>query len=205
MAERQFFRISARGVGWSRVEFVWRCRLNYCFHTNNFTNGDVTYNVLLALNLRLPFFQSSNPTYVRTPQMTRFPLKMHSTTLRTSAKGVETANGFLLDNLGYIYMLMPPQNAIYIYKSALRCPMACCLKADSHNSSTTFQAKPYVRGLSIVWPDSANVGFDGCIYFNISQLPYQPDGNNGRQCSGLILRSKLPDVVNRNMTLGLSS
>ncbi|PBP24835.1 major royal jelly protein [Diplocarpon rosae] len=70
------------------------------------------------------------------------------------------ANGFSSDSLGNVYMLMPSSNAIYIY------------------NDTTLQAKPYVRDPRIIWPDSANVGFDGYIYFNINQLPYQPDWNN---------------------------
>jgi hypothetical protein len=72
-------------------------------------------------------------------------------------------------------------------------------------SSTTLQAEPYVRDPRIIWPDSANVGFDGYIYFNINQLPYQPDWNDGvdrRQHPGLILRSKLPDGAGKNMILG---
>jgi len=100
------------------------------------------------------------------------------------------ANGFSSDSLGNVYMLMPTDNAIYIY------------------NDTTLQAKPYVRDPRIIWPDSANVGFDGYIYFNINQLPYQPDWNDGvdgRQYPGLILRSKLPDGANKNMILGAST
>ena len=49
------------------------------------------------------------------------------------------------------------------------------------------------------------MGFDGHIYFNINQLPYQPDWNDGvdyRQYPGLILRSKLPDGANKSLVLG---
>ncbi|KAF4636930.1 hypothetical protein G7Y89_g1166 [Cudoniella acicularis] len=60
------------------------------------------------------------------------------------------------------------------------------------DSSTILQTTPYVRDPRIIWPDSANVGFDGYIYFNINQLPYQPDWNDGidgRQYPGLVLRT----------------
>lgn len=53
-----------------------------------------------------------------------------------------------------------------------------------------------IREFRIIWPDSANTGFDGYLYFNINQLPYQPSWNNGtdlRQHPGLILRTKLPN------------
>ncbi|RFU23682.1 hypothetical protein B7463_g12657, partial [Scytalidium lignicola] len=88
------------------------------------------------------------------------------------------ANGFSGDSNGNVYMLMPEHNAIYIYNSTIR------------------QALPYVRDPRIIWPDSANAGWDGYLYYNINQLPYQADWNNGvdkRQYPGLILRSKLAD------------
>ncbi|KAI4131628.1 MAG: hypothetical protein LQ338_001142 [Usnochroma carphineum] len=88
------------------------------------------------------------------------------------------ANGFAGDSNGAVYMLMPEQNAINVY------------------NSTTLQTELFVRDPRIIWPDSANVGFDGYIYFNINQLPYQPTWNNGtdlRQHPGLILRAKLPN------------
>ncbi|KAL2067741.1 hypothetical protein VTL71DRAFT_15837 [Oculimacula yallundae] len=100
------------------------------------------------------------------------------------------ANGFASDSLGNVYMLMPSSNAIYIY------------------NDTTLQTEPYVQDPRIIWPDSANVGFDGYIYFNINQLPYQPnwnDGVDGRQHPGLILRSKLPNGAGKNMLLGPAS
>lgn len=96
------------------------------------------------------------------------------------------ANGFSADSNGAVYMLMPEQNAIYIY------------------NSTTLQAEPYIRDPRIIWPDSSNVGFDGYIYFNINQLPYQPDWNNGtdlRQYPGVILRSKLPNNGTKSTVL----
>lgn len=52
---------------------------------------------------------------------------------------------------------------------------------------------------------SANVGFDGYIYVNINQLPYQPDWNEGvdkREYPGLILRAKLPDGATKSTVLG---
>lgn len=97
------------------------------------------------------------------------------------------ANGFASDSNGAVYMLMPEQNAINIY------------------NTTTLQAEAYVRDPRIIWPDSANVGFDGYIYFNINQLPYQPDWNNGtdlRQYPGVILRSKLPNNGTKSTVLG---
>lgn len=96
-------------------------------------------------------------------------------------------NGFSSDNLGNVYMLMPEHNAIYIY------------------NDTTLQSTPYIRDPRIVWPDSANVGFDGYIYFNINQLPYQPMWNNGtdlREYPGLILRARLPDNGTKSSVLG---
>ncbi|OTB03818.1 hypothetical protein M426DRAFT_169846 [Hypoxylon sp. CI-4A] len=96
------------------------------------------------------------------------------------------ANGFTGDSLGNVYMLMPEHNAIYIYNSSMQL--------------TT----PYIRDPRIIWPDSANVGWDGYLYFTINQLPYQPDWNNGvdgRVHPGLILRSRLPDGASKNTLL----
>lgn len=56
-----------------------------------------------------------------------------------------------------------------------------------------------------MWPDSANVGFDGYLYWNINQLPYQPmwnGGVDGRQKPGVMLRCRLPDGANKNLLLG---
>ncbi|KAI1451765.1 major royal jelly protein-domain-containing protein [Annulohypoxylon moriforme] len=96
------------------------------------------------------------------------------------------ANGFTGDSLGNVYMLMPEHNAIFTY-----------------NYSTRLTTS-YVRDPRIIWPDSANVGWDGYIYFTINQLPYQPDWNDGvdgRVKPGLILRSKLPDGASKNTQL----
>lgn len=71
-------------------------------------------------------------------------------------------------------------------------------------SYTTHLTTPYVRDPRIVWPDSANVGWDGYIYWNINQLPYQADWNNGvegRMYPGLMLRSKMPDGAVKNSLL----
>ena len=113
------------------------------------------------------------------------------------------ANGFAGDSNGAVYMLMPENNAIYIY------------------NTTTLQAEPFVRdprfvlrvvfrlllrnSNRIIWPDSANSGFDGYLYFNINQLPYQPTWNNGtdlRQHPGLILRAKLANNGTKSTVLG---
>ncbi|KAL9138346.1 MAG: hypothetical protein Q9175_000442 [Cornicularia normoerica] len=48
------------------------------------------------------------------------------------------ANGFSANSNGAVYVLMPEQNAIYIY------------------NSTTLQAEPYIRNLRIIWPDWNN-------------------------------------------------
>ncbi|KAN0102847.1 Major royal jelly domain containing protein [Hyaloscypha variabilis] len=83
------------------------------------------------------------------------------------------ANCFSSDSLGNLYMLMRSQNAIYIYNSA------------------ALQAQPYIHDPRIIWCDSANVGFDGYLYFNINQLLYQPDWNDSgdsRQYPRLIWR-----------------
>ncbi|KAI0134882.1 major royal jelly protein-domain-containing protein [Daldinia grandis] len=96
------------------------------------------------------------------------------------------ANGFAGDSLGNVYMLMPEHNAIFIY------------------NDTTQLTVPYIRDPRIVWPDSANVGWDGYLYVTINQLPYQPSWNNGvdrRIYPGLILRSKLPDGASKNTQL----
>lgn len=97
------------------------------------------------------------------------------------------ANGFASDSLGNIYMLMPSSNAIYIW------------------NSTISQAVPFVRDPRIIWPDSANVGFDGYIYWNVNQLPYQPNWNEGvdrRVKPGVMMRCKLPIGAGKNMNLG---
>ncbi|KAI0173222.1 major royal jelly protein-domain-containing protein [Hypoxylon sp. FL1284] len=96
------------------------------------------------------------------------------------------ANGFSGDSLGNVYMLMPEYNAIFMY------------------NSTTSLTIPYIRDPRMIWPDSANMGWDGYIYFTINQLPYQPgwnDGVDGRQYPGLILRAKLPDGASKNLLL----
>lgn len=96
------------------------------------------------------------------------------------------ANGFAGDSLGNVYQLMPESNAIY------------------RLNTTTTLTERYVRDPRIIWCDSANVGFDGYLYFNINQLPYQPLWNNGtdlRVHPGLILRVKLPDGASKNLAL----
>ncbi|KAI9049604.1 hypothetical protein LZ554_006630 [Drepanopeziza brunnea f. sp. 'monogermtubi'] len=149
--------------------------------------GDVMYYSPLTSN----YLFSIETKYLRAnPSNDTLSAKRAFDNVKNLGQRGGDANGFSGDSLGNVYMLMPEQNAIYIY------------------NDTILQAKPYVRDPRIIWPDSANVGFDGYIYFNINQLPYQPDWNNGvdgRQHPGLILRSKLPDGASKNMLLGLSA
>jgi hypothetical protein len=87
------------------------------------------------------------------------------------------ANGFEGDSNGLIYQLTLEHNAIYYYDPA------------------DLQTHSFVRDSRILWPDSASIGADGYIYFNINQLPYQPMRNNGddrRIHPQAILRAKLP-------------
>ncbi|KAK7990209.1 hypothetical protein PG989_010524 [Apiospora arundinis] len=96
------------------------------------------------------------------------------------------ANGFTGDSLGNVYMLMPEHNGIFIYNSTLG------------------QTVPFVRDPRIIWPDSANVGWDGYLYMTINQLPYQPnwnDGVDGRVHPGLILRARMPDGASKSTVL----
>ncbi|KAI0397849.1 major royal jelly protein-domain-containing protein [Xylariaceae sp. FL0594] len=96
------------------------------------------------------------------------------------------ANGFAGDSLGNVYMLMPESNAIYIY------------------NSTTSLTVPFVRDPRILWPDSANMGWDGYIYFTVNQLQFNPNWNSGvdkRVYPGVILRAPLPDGATKNTLL----
>ncbi|KAK7968637.1 hypothetical protein PG996_002937 [Apiospora saccharicola] len=96
------------------------------------------------------------------------------------------ANGFAGDSLGNVYMLMPEHNAVFIYNSTLG------------------QTLPFVRDPRILWPDSANAGWDGYLYLTINQLPYQPnwnDGVDGRVHPGLILRARMPDGAAKSTVL----
>ncbi|KAH9889629.1 major royal jelly protein-domain-containing protein [Xylariomycetidae sp. FL2044] len=96
------------------------------------------------------------------------------------------ANGFTGDNHGNIYMLMPEQNAIFVY------------------NSTTLTTLPYVRDPRIIWPDSADVAWDGYLYVAINQLQYSPGWNAGvdrRQYPGLILRARALDGATKNTFL----
>lgn len=149
--------------------------------------GDVMYYSPLTSD----YLYSIETTYLRAnPNNDTLSAKRAFDNVKNLGERGGNANGFSSDSLGNVYVLMPTQNAIYIY------------------NDTTLQAEPYVRDPRIIWPDSANVGFDGYIYFNINQLPYQPDWNDGvdgGQYPGLILRSKLPDGANKNMILGFST
>ncbi|KAF2771917.1 hypothetical protein EJ03DRAFT_11438 [Teratosphaeria nubilosa] len=96
------------------------------------------------------------------------------------------ANGFEGDSNGLVYQLMPTHNAIFYY--------------DPQDGET----QPFVEDPRIIWPDGASIGFDGYIYMNINQLPYQPDWNNGqdlRVYPGAILRCRLPNNGTKNTML----
>ncbi|KAK6071118.1 major royal jelly protein [Seiridium cupressi] len=145
--------------------------------------GDILYYSPLSTD----YIYSIETEYLRVnPKTDPLALKRAFDNVKNLGQRGGNANGFSGDSLGNVYMLMPEQNGIFIY------------------NSTTLQAEPYVRDPRIIWPDSSNVGFDGYIYFNINQLPYQPnwnDGVDGRVHPGLILRAKLPDGANKNMLL----
>ena len=96
------------------------------------------------------------------------------------------ANGFEGDTNGYIYQLMPEQNAVYYF------------------DPTDGLTKPFVRDPRILWPDGGSTGTDGYLYLNINQLPFQPDWNNGtdlRLHPGAILRVKLPNGAKKVTSL----
>ncbi|KAF3018892.1 hypothetical protein E8E14_009440 [Neopestalotiopsis sp. 37M] len=145
--------------------------------------GDVLYYSPLTSD----YLYSIETKYLRVnPSSDPLSLKRAFDNVKNLGQRGGNANGFSGDSLGNVYMLMPEHNGIFIY------------------NSTTHQALPYVRDPRIIWPDSANVGFDGYIYMNINQLPYQPNWNNGvdgRQYPGLILRAKLPDGASKNTLL----
>ena len=86
------------------------------------------------------------------------------------------ANGYEGDSNGLIYQLIPDQNAIFTYDPSLG------------------RLLPFVRDPRIIWPDSASVGEDGYIYWNINQL-FDSAGFVGvdrRVKPGLIMRAKCP-------------
>ena len=146
-------------------------------------NGDVMYYSPLTSD----YLYSIETRYLRKDpsEDVSAPQRASNNVMNLGQRG-GNANGFSGDSNGAVYMLMPEQNAIFIY------------------NASTLRAEPYVRDPRIIWPDSANVGFDGYIYFNVNQLPYQPDWNDGtdrRQYPGLILRSKLPNNGTKNMLL----
>ncbi|MCJ1456617.1 hypothetical protein MMC28_006979 [Mycoblastus sanguinarius] len=145
--------------------------------------GDVMYYSLLTSD----YIYSIETQYLRVnPIDDSISTQRASNNVMNLGQRGGNANGFSSDSKGVIYMLMPEQNAIYIY------------------NTTSLQAEAYVRDPRIIWPDSSNVGFDGYIYFNINQLPYQPDWNNGtdlRQYPGVILRSKLPNNGTKSTVL----
>jgi sugar lactone lactonase YvrE len=115
-------------------------------------------------------------------------LDAHSNVTNHGQRG-GNANGFEGDSNGLIYQLMPEQNGIYYYDSSR--------KGDG-------QTHGLLQDPRIIWPDGASIGFDGYIYMNINQLPYQPDWNFGvdsRTYPGAILRAKLPNGGTKVKTL----
>ena len=70
-----------------------------------------------------------------------------SNNVKTLGQRGRNANGFSGDSNGAIYMLIPEHNAVYNY------------------NTTSLQTEAFVRDSRIIWPDSANVGFDGYILF----------------------------------------
>ncbi|CZT05549.1 uncharacterized protein RCO7_08440 [Rhynchosporium graminicola] len=117
--------------------------------------GDVMYYSPLTSN----YLYSVETKYLRTnPKNDTLAVKRAFDNVKNLGQRGGNANGLASDSLGNVYMLMPSSNAIYIY------------------NETTLQTEPYIRDPRMIWPDSANVGFDGYIYFNINQLPYQPIG-----------------------------
>ncbi|KAI9671634.1 MAG: hypothetical protein M1831_003162 [Alyxoria varia] len=103
-------------------------------------------------------------------------LAVHGNVSDHGQRGAD-ANGFEGDDQGRIYMCMPTESSIYYY------------------DPRDLQTHGWVRDPRILWPDGASVGEDGYIYWNINQLFFQPNWNNGvdgRVHPGAILRSKLP-------------
>ncbi|KAI1868039.1 uncharacterized protein JN550_006527 [Neoarthrinium moseri] len=145
--------------------------------------GDVLYYSPLTSD----YLYSIETSYLRVnPKTDPLALKRAFDNVKNFGQRGGNANGFAGDSLGNVYMLMPEHNAVFIYNSTLH------------------QTTPYVRDPRIIWPDSANVGFDGYLYMNINQLPYQPnwnDGVDGRVHPGLILRAKLPDGASKSTVL----
>ncbi|KAF7944266.1 hypothetical protein EAE96_010668 [Botrytis aclada] len=146
--------------------------------------GDVLYYSPLTSNT----LYSIPTSYLLTnPSTSPIASKLAMDNVHNLGQRGGNANGFASDSLGNIYMLMPSSNAIYIW------------------NSTISQAVPFVRDPRIIWPDSANVGFDGYIYWNVNQLPYQSNWNEGvdrRVKPGVMLRCKLPVGAGKNLNLG---
>ncbi|KAI5917580.1 major royal jelly protein-domain-containing protein [Camillea tinctor] len=146
-------------------------------------HGEVMYYSALTTD----YLYSIETKYLRAnPSLDPLADKRASDNVKNLRQRGGNANGFAGDSLGNVYMLMPEHNAIFIY------------------NYTTGLTVPYVRDSRMVWPDSANAGWDGYLYFTINQLPYQPDlndGVDGRVYPGLILRVKMPDGANKNTLL----
>ncbi|KAL9596118.1 MAG: hypothetical protein Q9219_006017 [cf. Caloplaca sp. 3 TL-2023] len=144
-------------------------------------------SVMYYSSLTSDYLFSIETQYLRVdPTMDTLAAQWAANNVKNLGQRGGNANGFAGDSNGAVYMLMPEQNAIFIY------------------NTTTLQAEPFVRDPRIIWPDSANAGFDGYLYFNINQLPYQPTWNNGtylRQHPGLILRARLPNNGTKSTVL----
>lgn len=69
------------------------------------------------------YLYSIETKYLHTdPSNDTLAAKRASDNVKTFGQRGGNANGFSSDSLGNIYMLMPSQNAIYIYKSVLLPP-----------------------------------------------------------------------------------
>ncbi|KAK8127109.1 uncharacterized protein PG998_002868 [Apiospora kogelbergensis] len=145
--------------------------------------GDVMYYSPLTSN----YLYSIETKYLRAnPQEDAGAVQAAFDNVKNLGQRGGNANGFTGDSLGNVYMLMPEHNGIFIYNSTLG------------------RTVPFVRDPRIVWPDSANVGWDGYLYVTVNQLPYQPNWNggvDGRVHPGLILRARMPDGATKSTVL----
>ncbi|KAI0482062.1 major royal jelly protein-domain-containing protein [Xylariaceae sp. FL0804] len=109
--------------------------------------GDVMYYSPLTSD----YIYSIETKYLRVnPANDTLAAKRAGDNVKTLGQRGGNANGFAGDSLGNVYMLMPEENGIFIYNDTLGL------------------ALPYVRDPRIIWPDSANVGWDGYICESIT-------------------------------------
>ena len=126
--------------------------------------------------LASPYLYSIETKYLRDHTSPRANVAASANVKNLGQRGA-LANGYEGDSNGLIYQLVPSQNAIFAYDPALA------------------QQLPFVRDPRALWPDSASVGEDGYIYWNVNQLFDSPGFNNGtdlRVKPGLIMRAKCP-------------